>query len=94
MPKKRKSGGRTKGKKGKGKLVQCSSCGSLVPVDKAKRHTTYYSPVNPMLARELRKQGTYVAKRRVIKYYCISCAVHRGAVKIRSKDDRKEDDEY
>jgi small subunit ribosomal protein S26e len=90
MAKKRKSGGRTKGKKGKGTLVQCSACGSMVPSDKAKKKTKYITLVDPMLARELRKAGTYIPRRRVTKYYCVSCAVHRGQVKIRSKDDRKD----
>jgi small subunit ribosomal protein S26e len=90
MTKKRKSGGRTKGKKGRGQTVQCSLCGRMVPADKAKKQTKYVSLVAPQLARELRKAGTHIPTRRVTKYYCISCAVHRGRVKIRSKDDRKD----
>ena len=41
MGKKRKSGGRSKGKKGSLGKVQCSSCGRLVPRDKAKRKTSF-----------------------------------------------------
>ncbi|NHJ40666.1 MAG: 30S ribosomal protein S26e [Asgard group archaeon] len=89
MPKKRKSGGRTKGKKGKGGLIQCSSCGRLVPADKVKKETKYITLIDPQLARELRKEGTVVPRQRTTKYYCVSCAVHRGKVKIRSKDERK-----
>ena len=91
MTKKRKSGGRTKGKKGKGGMVQCSSCGRQVPVDKAKKETKYITLIDPTLARELRKEGTFIPRQRTTKYYCVSCAVHRGKVKIRSKDERKED---
>jgi small subunit ribosomal protein S26e len=63
MGKKRKSGGRSKGGKGSLGKVQCSSCGRLVPRDKAKRKTSYKS--------------------------CVSCAIHRHQVKIRSADERK-----
>lgn len=90
MPKKRKSGGRSKGAKGKGGLIQCSACGRLVPSDKVKKETKYITLIDPTLARELRKEGTFVPRQRTTKYYCVSCAVHRGRVKIRSKDDRKE----
>ena len=90
MTKKRKSGGRSKGAKGKGGLVQCSACSRQVPEDKAKKQTKYVTLVDPMLARELRKEGTFIPRQKVTNYYCVSCAVHRGSVKIRSKDDRKE----
>lgn len=89
MTKKRKSGGRSKGSKGKGGLVQCSACGRMVPSDKAKKQTKYVTLIDPTLARELRKEGTFIPRQRVTKIYCVSCAVHRGSVKIRSKADRK-----
>ena len=63
-------------------------CGSLVPKDKAKRQTTYSSLVDRTLARELRGMGTQIARTRVEKYYCVSCAVHRGMVKVRAKAER------
>ncbi len=91
MTKKRKSGGRSKGSKGKGGLVQCSSCGRLVPVDKVKKETKYVTLIDPALARDLRKEGTFIPRERTTKNYCISCAVHRGRVNIRSKEDRKDD---
>ncbi|MHA1220687.1 MAG: 30S ribosomal protein S26e [Candidatus Heimdallarchaeota archaeon] len=89
MAKKRKSGGRSKGSKGKGGMVQCSACGRLVPVDKVKKETKYVTLVDPTLARELRREGTFIPRQRTTKNYCVSCAVHRGSVKIRSKADRK-----
>jgi len=89
MTKKRKSGGRSKGSKGKGGLVQCSACGRMVPSDKAKKQTKYVTLIDPTLARELRREGTFIPRQRVTKIYCVSCAVHRGNVKIRSKADRK-----
>ncbi|HUT81462.1 MAG TPA: 30S ribosomal protein S26e [Candidatus Bathyarchaeia archaeon] len=90
MTKKRKSGGRSKGSKGKGGLVQCSSCGRLVPVDKVKKETKYVTLIDPALARDLRREGTFIPRERTTRNYCISCAVHRGRVNIRSKEDRKD----
>ena len=89
MPKKRKSRGRGKGGKGRNELVHCSACGSLIPRDKAKKVTKWVSFVDPVLARELRAQGAYIPREKVTKYYCISCAVYRGIVKVRSKEERK-----
>jgi small subunit ribosomal protein S26e len=89
MPKKRKSGGRSKGGKGRGKMIQCSMCGKVVPRDKAKRKDTFTSFVDPQLSRELRKEGAIIPRQKSVKYYCINCAVHRGVVKIRSRDSRK-----
>lgn len=89
MTKKRKSRGRSKGGKGRSDLVQCSSCGGLVPKDKAKKLTRYVSFVDRTLGKELRAQGTFIPQERVTKYYCVSCAVHRGVVKVRSKVDRR-----
>ncbi len=88
MPFKRKSRGRSKGNKGSGTTVQCGSCGQVVPRDKAKRSTRNVSLVEHQLAKELRAQGTYLASWRDTKWYCISCAVHRGIVKIRSESER------
>ncbi len=89
MPVKRKSRGRSKGGKGKGSLVQCSSCGELVPRDKAKRASRRVSVVDSALYKELRQKGTFIPSRREIRYYCVSCAVHRGVVKVRAQDERK-----
>ena len=89
MPKKRKCRGRSKGGKGRSELVHCSGCGCLVPRDKAKKVTTWVSFVDPALAKELRAQGAFIPREKVVKYYCISCAVYRGVVKVRSKEERK-----
>ena len=90
MPVKRKSRGRAKGGKGRGAMVQCSSCGQLVPRDKAKRVSRRISMVDSALYKELRQKGTYVASRTETRYYCVSCAVHRGVVKVRAKNERKQ----
>jgi len=89
LPKKRKSRGRSKGSKGSTDQVQCSKCGTLVPRDKAKKVTSRINLVEPMLARELRAAGAYIASPKTIKTYCVSCAVHYGYVKVRAKNDRR-----
>lgn len=88
MPSKRKSRGRSKGGKGSSSLVQCANCGAQVPRDKAKKSTRRVSFVEPQLAKELRQKGTYMASWFDTKYYCISCAVHRGIVKVRAESER------
>ncbi len=90
MPVKRKSRGRSKGGKGKGGLVQCHGCGQQVPRDKAKRVSRRVSMVDYALSKELRQKGTYIASPIETKFYCVSCAVHRGVVKVRSRTDRKQ----
>ncbi|MHA1973772.1 MAG: 30S ribosomal protein S26e [Candidatus Hodarchaeales archaeon] len=89
MGKKRKSGGRTKGKKGNLSKVQCSSCGRMIPRDKAKRKTSYKTLVDYAIGKELRQQGTHVARVPYVRYFCVSCAIHRHQVKIRAADERK-----
>lgn len=89
MTKKRKSRGRAKGGKGSSSVVSCSNCGAITPRDKAKKVTTRLSLVEPMLARELRQQGAYIAAPMTVKYYCVSCSVHYGIVKVRAKSERR-----
>jgi small subunit ribosomal protein S26e len=89
MPTKRKSRGRSKGGKGSSGFVQCASCGAMAPRDKAKKVTRRVSMIEPILAKELRQQGAFIASPIQTKYYCVSCAVHRGVVKVRSKSSRR-----
>ena len=89
MGKKRKSGGRSKGNKGRSSMVQCRGCGRMVPKDKAKKKSRYSSLVDPVLGRELRAQGSFIPREKKMEYFCISCAVHRGYSSIRSKSERK-----
>ena len=89
MPKKRSSRGRSKGGKGASGFVQCDNCGGLVPRDKAKHVSRYVSLVDRTLAKELKSQGAQIASQKVVKTYCVSCAVHYGVVKVRSKYDRR-----
>ena len=60
-----------------------------MPRDKAKRVTRYTSLVDRRVLKELQAQGASVARYQTTKYLCISCAVHRHVVHVRSKDDRK-----
>ena len=89
MPVKRKSRGRSKGGKGRSGFVQCSSCGQLVPKDKAKKTTKRISMVSGLLAKELRQKGTYIASTQKTRHFCVSCAVHRGVVKVRAESERR-----
>gem|GEM_PF-115529 len=89
LTKKRKSRGRSKGGKGRSSTIYCSNCGSAVPRDKAKKVTTRMSLVEPTLARELRAAGAYIASPTTVRYYCISCAVHYGIVKVRAQSERR-----
>jgi small subunit ribosomal protein S26e len=41
------------------------------------------------LAKELRQRGAYISAPVDTKYYCVSCAVHYGIVKVRAKDERR-----
>jgi small subunit ribosomal protein S26e len=45
--------------------------------------------VEPTLARELRAAGAYIAAPTTVRYYCVSCAVHYGIVKVRAKEERR-----
>ena len=89
MPVKRKSRGRSKGGKGRSDYVQCSICGQLVPRDKAKKITRPKWILDPALAKELRQKGAWISTSVETKYYCISCAVHHGLVRIRAEEERK-----
>lgn len=89
MGKKRKSRGRSKGGKGRSELTQCSNCGMQTPRDKAKRVTTWVSLVEPSLARELRARGAFIARQKVVKHLCVSCAVHFGVTKVRAREERR-----
>jgi len=90
MPLKRASRGRKKGNKGSSAIVQCTNCGQTVPKDKAKKVTARLNLVEHQLANELRAHGTYIASPRILKWYCISCAIHFKILKIRSASKRRE----
>lgn len=89
MAKKRKSGGRGGGGKGRSGMVQCANCGALVPRDKAIKVSKPVSLVDASLARELRKAGTFIPRISSMKYLCVSCGVHTGAVKVRAREERR-----
>ncbi len=90
MPLKRASRGRRKGGKGSSDRIQCTNCGATVPRDKAKKVTSRLNLVEHTLAKELRAQGAYIAAPTVLKWYCISCAIHFKILKIRSASKRRD----
>ena len=92
MTKKRKSGGRSGGKRGNTVNEQCSNCGRRVPADKVKKVTRWISVVDPSMRKELSAAGAVLPRRQVTSKFCVSCAIHFKQVKIRSKDSRKTDD--
>lgn len=94
MVQKRKSRGRAKGQKGAEPTVQCDNCGAFVPRSKIQRVTRRYSIVGGDLAKELRQSGTYIAASPLTKNLCISCAIHFGVLKVRSRDERKQVPSY
>ncbi len=89
MAKKRRNRGRKLSGAGHQKTVQCYQCNKVIPADKAVKVTRRYSVLDSSLARELRKQGTFISTRKETKYYCVSCAVYLGIVKVRSREERK-----
>lgn len=88
MGKKRGNRGRSKGSKGSSGLVQCASCGAMVPRDKAKKIYKRVSWIDSSLARELRHQHVQLPGGQEPIYYCISCSVQRGYYSPRAKDER------
>lgn len=91
MGKKRKSRGRSKGKKGRGKMIQCAGCGQLVPRDKAKCISRWVSVVDSRIAKELKKQGAYLPRRRVTRCFCVSCSIHRHLFSPRAQEERQKE---
>ncbi|HEY0088264.1 MAG TPA: 30S ribosomal protein S26e [Candidatus Lokiarchaeia archaeon] len=89
MPKKRKSGGSTGSNKGNYAKIQCTNCGRLVARSKAKAITNRTSLVDARMFGELKKTGTIILSGQNTKYYCISCAIHFGAISQREKSLRK-----
>ena len=90
MPKKRRSRGRTGSSGGRDHRVQCAQCGQMVPRGKAKRVSRRVSLVDRQIGQELRKQETIMPYKSNLSWYCVSCAVTFKKVKIRSKDERKD----
>ncbi len=89
MAKKRKSRGRHKGAKGSEDRVQCDKCGALIPRSKAVKVSVWSLPIDPKLARELKAKGAILPRYKIVKNYCIRCAIHYGIIRIRSWKERK-----
>ena len=89
MPRKRKSRGRAKGGKGHSRMVICSSCGASVPRDKAKKLFRWTTYVEGRIAQELKRKGAYVPRMQVVRYYCISCSIHKKFYSPRREEIRR-----
>lgn len=83
MPKKRKNRGRAK-RKGKGRegYTYCSNCGARIPRDKAIKVERWFSLVDRQLEKELKRQGAVIFRKKIVKEFCVSCAIHYGIVRI------------
>ncbi len=64
--------------------------GKILCTDCHKKVTSRLNLVEHTLAKELRAQGAYIASPRILKWYCISCAIHFKILKIRSESKRRE----
>ncbi len=89
MPKKRRSGGHQGSNKGQDKNIQCTNCGRYVPRSKAKIVTQRINLVDAKIFGELKKTGAIIQSAQRKSYLCISCAIHRGVVSQRPRDERK-----
>ena len=59
-----------------------------MPRDKAKKVTVPIRLVDSALAKELREEGAFLPRSFAEKWYCVSCAIHRGVVNVRAKAER------
>lgn len=61
-----------------------------MPRDKAKRISTWPNYIEPQIRKELLQKGARISTVKTMKWLCISCAVHRGVVKVRAKEERRQ----
>eukprot|EP01127_Copromyxa_protea_P008521 TRINITY_DN194_c2_g1_i1.p1 TRINITY_DN194_c2_g1~~TRINITY_DN194_c2_g1_i1.p1 ORF type:complete len:128 (-),score=26.34 TRINITY_DN194_c2_g1_i1:55-387(-) len=97
MTQKRRNHGRSKHGRGHTRRVDCDGCHCIPAKDKAIKRFQVRSVVETSAVRDLQEasaitaQGTdYILPKTYIKYhYCVSCAVHRKTVRVRSVESRK-----
>jgi small subunit ribosomal protein S26e len=95
MPQKRRNGGRSKMNAGRKQTVNCLNCGRFVPRDKAIKRFTMKQIVDGSSQADVKGASIYTGEVELPKtyqksFYCVSCAVHRRIVRVRSRIHRRD----
>jgi small subunit ribosomal protein S26e len=94
MPQKRRNCGRAKMNAGRKQTVNCLNCGRFVPRDKAIKRFGIKQIVDASSQADVKGQTIYseceLPKTYQKTFYCVSCAVHRRIVRVRSVIHRRE----
>eukprot|EP01125_Pyxidicula_operculata_P000606 TRINITY_DN10603_c0_g1_i1.p1 TRINITY_DN10603_c0_g1~~TRINITY_DN10603_c0_g1_i1.p1 ORF type:complete len:107 (-),score=15.63 TRINITY_DN10603_c0_g1_i1:128-448(-) len=94
MTKKRRNAGRSKHGRGHTKAKTCDGCGRLSPKDKIIKRFQVRNIVETSALSDIQANtglgDDYVLPKTFYKFhYCISCAIHRRIVRVRSREDRR-----
>ncbi|ORD96125.1 RS26B [Hepatospora eriocheir] len=92
MPVKRANHGKNRNNRGNVSNVSCIKCGAQVPKDKAVSKSSNNAIIEFAAHADLDAASIYqktdVPVNFIMDYYCISCAVHTGIVKVRRNEVR------